>query len=164
VSRAEARAGAPAPVLGRCGNGDPERPCRNAVASGYNPLRLCAACLSRYPAPPELAGLVLHVGHYVARRAVSPAARPRLAKTAVHVIALPPHAPCGGDGCGSLDAAGVATCTERRLFTASGQGQAQAHPGCGATFALCARCGLRLRVNGGPCTACNRAMSGVTPA
>jgi hypothetical protein len=40
-----------------CGNGAP--PCRGDVAPGFNPLRLCAACLARYRA---ISGSPVQVG------------------------------------------------------------------------------------------------------
>lgn len=66
-------------------------------------------------------------------------------------IALPRHEPCGDDGCGQLDEANVATCIAVRTWP---DGFAHDEPGCGATFALHVRCGLRAVKDGGCCTAC----------
>lgn len=48
------------------------------------------------------------------------------------MIALPVHDPCGAAGCGTLDAANVATCTTRRTWIV----KVNDEPGCGKRFAL----------------------------
>ena len=101
------------------------------------------------------------------------------------MIALPAHAPCGNHGGGEVDSATlVAVCTAVRSSSdfqrcgckrdpkrptrgadncvscrGSGCIIVGTRPGCGATFAVCRRCGLRACINGAPCTSCNPAAS-----
>lgn len=49
--------------------------------------------------------------------------------------------------------AGPARCAEIVEWGPAGEVVSR-RPGCGAAVSLCARCGLRTRWNGGPCSAC----------
>jgi hypothetical protein len=165
----------------RCGHGPYSDLCRKPPAPGYNPLGLCAEHLAAYPVRPRADSHVLHFDPHSVYTPVPEATpqrqhRERVA-TLTRVIALPAHAPCGTEGCGSLDANGIAVCTERRAFERCGcerhketptRGNKNCAlcngygailtgtaPGCGAVFGLCNQCGLRARINGGPCSACN---------
>lgn len=73
------------------------------------------------------------------------------------MIALPPHEPCGLDGCGEPTPGNIMEiqCTARITFTLAGK-PTRAR-GCGAVSKTCGRCGLRAKWDDGPCGACERA-------
>lgn len=151
----------------RCGNRAHSVPgekydqgCTNQVAMGYNPLRLCADCLVRYPAHGDA---VWHVGHAEALPApvasVAAAKSRPSASVAAGVVALPLHEPCGLDGGGRVAEGAVLVCAVVRTFERVGEAKWATvdRPGCGGRFGLCHGCGLRSIRDGGACASCGKA-------